>query len=600
MMKKFLKLMFEMSTNSEKLKALLLLILLVIVALFDMAGVASIMPFMAVLADPGIANENRILASIVSNISFVNEQNLMFVLGSATLCIIILSLIFKASVSYIQIRFVLMQEFSISSRLVERYLYQKYSWFLERNSAELGKNILSEIQVIMSNAATPLLHLIAHGFVSFALIMLLVSIDFNLAMNVVLILGAAYFILYFFVRGTLKKAGGKRHKANQERFHIVSELFGAIREVKMSRMEHTYNSRFKNSARGYAENQSAARAIAQLPRYFIEGIAFSGMITLILYLLKTRGEFFEIIPIISLYAFAGYRLLPALQQIYASITQLRFIGPTVEALADEIANLKMKEKEISEDLLMLKKEITFNDVSFNYEASTKAAILKASFVLKFGSFTGIVGKTGSGKSTLVDLLLGLLEPQAGTVSVDGRVLGQKNYRSWQSQIGYVPQSVHLIDDTVTRNIAFGLDDKDVDHNAVRKAAKLACALEFITKELPEGFETRVGERGSRLSGGQMQRISIARALYRNPSIVVLDEATSALDVVTERAVLAELSCNLNGLTLIMITHRLSTVANCNQVLHVQDGIVKNVSPSFLNKIENSKDTNSKKDYQNNV
>ena len=599
MIPQFLKLMFELSTTNERLKALFLLILLVIVAIFDMVGVASIMPFMAVLSDPSIANDNQILVWIVSNIGFINDQNLLFFLGASTLTIIILSLLFKASVSYLQIRFVLMQEFNISSRLVERYLHQEYSWFFQRNSAELGANILSEIQVIMSNAATPLLLLLAHGFVSFALIMLLIFIDFSLTMSVVIVLSSAYFIVYYFVRGKLKHSGGKRHKANKERFHLVSEFFGAIREIKMLRMEHVYKSRFINSAFSYAENQSTARAIAQLPRFFIEGIALSGVVTLILYLLKTRGEFFEILPILSLYIFAGYRLLPALQQVYASISQLRFIGPTVEALANEIADLPMIEMNISEDLPLLRKAITVNNVTYHYEGSTKAAILNANLVIERGSFTGIVGRTGSGKSTLVDLLLGLLEPSTGNISVDGKVLGRNNYRSWQSQIGYVPQSVHLIDDTVTKNIAFGLDDKEIDHRAVKKAAKLACAFEFI-KELPNGFDTRVGERGTRLSGGQIQRISIARALYRKPSIVVLDEATSALDAVTEKTVLAEISQNLSGLTLIMITHRSSTVSSCNQVLYVQDGMVKSISPSYLDKIENLKEINGNKEVQNNV
>lgn len=584
-MAKFLKLMFEMSSKRERIKALILLLLLIIVALLDMAGVASILPFIGILADPSIAHRNPALAYVVESFGFINEQNLMFVLGGVSLGMIVFSLLFKALVSYLQIRFVLMQEFSISARLVERYLNQRYRWFLQRNSAELGKNILSEVQVIMSNAATPFLHLIAQSFVSLALIGLLVSIDVALAFNVVTVLGAAYFLLYSYVRGGLKAFGGRRYKANQDRFNIVSELFSAIREIKMARLESVYSSRFKSSAFTYAQNQSLARAIAQLPRFFIEGVAFSGMILLILYLLKTRGEFFEIVPLLSLYAFAGYRLLPALQQIYAAITQLRFIGPTIDAFANEIDNLKAEEVSAEDKAFMFKSNIVFDDVCFNYDSpSDKSVVSNVSFTLLEGEFIGIIGKTGSGKSTLVDLLLGLLEPQSGSILINGKKLSIENSRSWQSTIGYVPQSVHLIDDTITRNIAFGVNEEDINYHSLRKAAEIACALDFIEEELPLGFETKVGERGSRLSGGQRQRISIARALYRNPSILVLDEATSALDVTTERQVLEKLQSSSEELTLIMITHRLSTVSDCNRVIYVNGGVVKEINPEIAEQL----------------
>lgn len=573
-------LILSMLTMSGRLKAGFLIILLIFVALFDVAGVASIMPFMAVLANPDAIASNSNLLFITSYFSFLNEKNITFFLAIFSLFVLLLSLIFKALVTYVQIRFVLMQEYTISTRLVEIYLGQPYSWFLSQNGADLGKNVLSEVQVIMSNAATPLLHFIAHGLVSVALIGLLVFIDFELALNVVSVLGVTYCILYLCVRGHLMKTGGKRLKSNQQRFLVVSELFGAIREVKMSQTEQIYSAKFKNSAKKYAENQSVARSIAQLPRFFIEGIAFGGMILLIMYLLRTRGGFSEIIPILSLYAFAGYRLLPALQQVYAAVTQIRFIFPTVDALSKEIANLKLEANDVSNAVIRLKREIEFNGVCFKYEGSSRSAITKANFTIPVGSFVGVIGKTGSGKSTLVDLMLGLLVPQQGAICVDGEVLSERNNSFWRSQIGYVPQSIYLTDDTISKNIAFGFEQREINDEALVRAAKLAGAYDFIVDELEHGFNTNVGERGARLSGGQIQRIGIARALYRYPSILVLDEATSALDVETEKLILSNLTKNLGHLTLIMITHRASTVKTCDQVLRINRGAVKSLSPPF--------------------
>jgi ATP-binding cassette, subfamily B, bacterial PglK len=566
--------LLDLLTPTERKRGLLLLGMILAMALLDMIGVASIMPFMAVLANPELVETNSILNAAYTSLGFTDPQWILFALGILVFVLLMVSLAFKALTTYAQLRFTLMREYSIGKRLVEGYLHQPYSWFLSRHSADLGKTILSEVSTVINNGVIPMMNLIAQGALALALLTLLVLIDPKLAVIVGITLTTAYALIFKATRSYLVRIGIERVKANQGRFTAVSEAFGASKEVKVGGLEQAYIQRFSDPAEIYARNTATAQVIAQLPRFALEAVAFGGMLLVVLYLMAQSGSFATALPIIALYAFAGYRLMPTVQQIYGAVTQLRFAGPALDALHADLMSLKPAYANPSQDAIALKQAITLNNIQFRYPNTPQLALQKLSLTIHAKSTVGLVGATGSGKTTTVDLILGLLEAQEGTLEVDGQAITDHNRRSWQRAIGYVPQQIYLADDTVAANIAFGLDAKDIDQVAVERAAKIANLHEFVFNELPQQYQTTVGERGIRLSGGQRQRIGIARALYHNPQVLILDEATSALDNLTEQAVMEAVHNLGREITIVLIAHRLSTVKACDTIFLLEKGELK--------------------------
>ena len=572
-MKIFKKLFFLLSPHERK-RAGILLIMIIIMALLDMIGIASILPFIAVLTNPSLIETNIFLNTVYqASIKFGVETNqeFLFFLGVLVFLILITSLTFKALTTYVQVRFVYMQEYSIGKRLVEGYLHQPYAWFLSRHSADLGKTILSEVSQIIGNGIRPLMELIAKSILTIAIITLLFSIDPKLTLIVGLSIGLAYLLVFYFVRNFLNRSGKERLANNQLRFTAVSEAFGAIKEVKVGRLEKAYIQSFSNSSQNFARTIASSQVVAQLPRFILEAIAFGGILLMILYKMTQSGNFNDSLPIISLYVFAGYRLMPALQQIYTSLTQLTFVGPSIDKLHSDLKSLKPLNINHDEDVLTFNKEINLHHIHYNYPNTSRTALKDINLTIPLKSTVGLVGSTGCGKTTTINIILGLLEPQKGTLEVDGKVITEQNSRAWQRSIGYVPQHIYLSDDTVMANIAFGVEPKDINHDMIKKVSKIANLHQFVTDELPKQYQTTIGERGVRLSGGQRQRIGIARALYHDPKVLILDEATSALDNQTEQAVMEAIN-NLNKkITIILIAHRLNTVKNCDIIYKLDKG-----------------------------
>jgi len=576
-MQTFKKLLFLL-TPHERRRAGFLLIMISIMALFDMAGVASILPFMAVLTNPGLIETNFILNAMfeASNIFGVeNNQQFIFALGILVFVFLIISLSFKALTYYAMVRFIHMREYTIGKRLIEGYLNQPYSWFLSRHSADLGKTVLSEVQQLILDGMRPLLELIAKGMVAIAIILLLIIVDPKLSLIVGFLLFGAYLITFYFVSNSLNRSGSKRLINNELRFTTVNEAFSASKEVKISGLEKAYVKRFSNSAKIYAQTHASRMIISALPRYILEAIAFGGILLMILYIMSETGSFNSALPIVSLYVFAGYRLMPAVQQIYESFTQLTFIGPSLDKLYDDLQNLKPFNENQDQDIMPFNKSIILKNIHYNYPNTSRTALKDISLSISAKSTIGLVGATGSGKTTTVDIILGLLEPQKGTLEIDGKTITNQNSRSWQRSIGYVPQQIFLADDTIAANIAFGTEPKDVNQEAVERASKIANLHEFVINELPKQYQTTVGERGVRLSGGQRQRIGIARALYHNPQLLILDEATSALDNQTEKAVMDAINNLGKKITIILIAHRLGTVKKCDKIFLLEKSELKN-------------------------
>lgn len=576
-MQTFKKLIFLLSFK-ERVRACYLLIMIIIMALIDMLGVASILPFMTVLTNPNLIETNIILKSLFESLSVFgikNHQEFLFLLGFFVFLLLIVSLFFKLLTNYAQVRFVQMREFTIGKRLIEGYLHQPYEWFLSRNNADLGKTILSEVQQLIVNGINPLFEVISKTIIAIVLILLLIVVDAKLAFLVGFCLGGIYFLFFYFLRKKVKKMGKQRLINNELRFMSVNEAFGAVKEVKVDSLEHFYINRFSKSAKIFAQTQASTQVIAMSPRFILEAIAFGGILLLILYLISLTGNLNSAIPIIGLYVFAGYRLMPALQQIYASFTRLNFVNIALDKLYLDVKNFKPINYNQKINSVNFNKDISLENICYNYPNSSREALRDINLTIPAKSTIGIIGKTGSGKTTLVDIILGLLEPQKGNLKVDGMIINNNKPKTWKNYIGYVPQQIFLSDDTIAANIGFGLDQDDIDQNSIEKAAKNSNIHEFVINELPEKYKTIIGERGIRLSGGQRQRIGIARALYHNPKLLILDEATSALDNKTEQIVMEAINKLREDITVLIIAHRLNTVKNCDKIIELENGKVKN-------------------------
>lgn len=574
-------------TFQEIKRVILLAVMILVMALLEIIGVVSILPFVAVLTNPTLVESNSILNFMFhTSIKFgvEDEQEFLFLLGVMVFVILILSLSFKAITTYAQHRFVQMREYTIGTRLLESYLRQPYAWFLNRHSADLGKNVLSEIQAIIGNGLNPLIELLAKGTVAIAIVLLLLVVDIKLALIVGFILGGAYSIIFYILRSFLKNIGKLRLENNKSRYLTLSEAFGAIKEIKFRSMEKIYVNRFAVPSKIYASTTALSQIIKHLPRFFLEAIAFGGAMLLILYLMLKKGNFNEALPVIALYIFAGYRLIPSLQQIYNSLTQITFINPTLSALVNDLKNLNEIKPNINEDTILFNKQISLNNIQFSYPNSQRLILKNINLTINAKSVVGLVGPTGSGKSTIVDIILGLLETKKGNIKVDGKIITKKNIQSWKYSLGYVPQNIYLIDDTIASNIAFGINKEKIDLKVVEKVSKIANLHDFVENELEQKYQTIIGERGVRLSGGQKQRIGIARALYHNPKVLVLDEATSALDNQTEQAVMDAVNNLAKNITIILIAHRLSTVKNCDKIYLLNHGELKpQIYDELLNK-----------------
>ena len=570
------KLSFLLS-RQERFRAILLLVMTLIMALIEMLGVASILPFIAVLTNPEVVETNIILSTVfqtVKNFGIETKQQFLFAIGIFVFILLITSIGFKVLTIYIQIRFVKMCEYNIAIRLIRRYLYQPYSWFLNRNSAVLGKSILSEVSSVVGKGLTPMMNLITNSFTTIVLFILLLVVDPKLTSIAIFTISLFYALIYMFNLNLLKKIGKEVFIANEDRFKISTEAFSAYKEMKIGGLEEIYINQFSTPSKSMTQNSALWAVLNQVPRFTLEAVTFGGMLLIILFFMSVTGDITKVLPIIALYAFAGYRLMPALQKIYISFTSLRYVDPGLDSLYNDLKNLKQEIQKEYKDSIKLNKNICLKNIHYNYPNASKTALKNINLDIPANKTIGLVGATGSGKTTTVDIILGLLEAQKGSLEVDGKVIDTNNKRAWQHSIGYVPQQIFLSDNTVSANIAFGININDINQEAVERAAKIANLHEFVINELPLKYQTTIGERGVRLSGGQRQRIGIARALYHKPKVLVLDEATSALDNLTEKAVMNALHNSEKNITKILVAHRLSTVRDCDIIYLFDKGELK--------------------------
>ena len=559
---------------NERRRGLIVLGLLVVVAFFEVLGVASIMPFIAVLTNPEVVETNEYLAALYGWLGFSTLDHFLVFLGLAFFSLLVLSLAFNALGTWARLRFSHNRVYTWGTRLVGGYLRQPYEWFLNRHSSDLATSVLSEVNQVVNQALLPAMGMIASSLVVVFLMTLLIAVDPLLALSVGGFLASAYAAVYFLLRKQLRRIGIERQKAMRERFHVVQEAFGGVKDIKIGGLEETAVERFLGPSRRMARAIIRAGLISELPSMAMQGLLFGAMLLTLVYLVAVHGGVQEAVPIVALYALAGYRLMPAIKTIYRDIAQLKFSEPALDALARDFATLQIhppRKSVQAQARIPLREILELRDVSYSYPNAPRPALDSVSISIPAFSTVALVGSTGSGKTTMVDLVLGLLRPHEGELVVDGRVIDDASVRQWQRSLGYVPQQIFLSDDSVAANIAFGLPRKDIDTVAVEAAARVANLHEFVVKELPDGYDTHVGERGVRLSGGQRQRIGIARALYHDPDVLIMDEATSALDNITERAVMEAVHNLGHRKTIILIAHRLSTVRHCDCIYLLEHG-----------------------------
>jgi ATP-binding cassette, subfamily B, bacterial PglK len=544
-------------------------------ALFQVIGITSIFPFLAIAADPERIRRSHFGTRFLEFFPPMENRQLLLVAGVIAIAGLIASNAVNLLAEYARTRYA--QNFAhwLRVRLLLRMAAQPYTYFLQRNSGDLLKKIMGDVTNYAGGVLLPLLDTVARVLTAVLLLVTLFLVQPMIALSAAIVLGTYYVIIFRLLTRKRREVDENLKISVAGSYREAQQMLGGIKPVKVHRAEEHFLSRFAGHSAVLAQMYARTPIFANSARYFVEPLAFGGLVVAVLVLAARGRDFSDILPNLGVMALAGYRLLPSLQLLYAQLTQVSTMRHAVDEVYDEFVDAEIDRSvpsAISTGRVTPATPFCWNnairlcEVTFRYAGSLRPALDGLSLVIPKNTSLGVIGPTGSGKSTLVDLLLGLYLPRAGDILIDGQPLTPALVPSWQASIGYVPQDIFLIDDTIARNIAFGVSDEKIDEARLGEACAMAQILDFIEAELPDGLETKVGERGIRLSGGQRQRIGLARALYHRPSLLILDEATSALDVATEAKLLEALRSLTGKLTMIVAAHRLSAVANCDQLL----------------------------------
>lgn len=568
---------FSLLSAEDVAEARSLLFLMIIVSVVDTLGVTSVMPFIMVLSDPSVMQSNEAFEIIHRYFDFASVNSYLSLIGLIVFLLILLSNLLKSVLLYRTNSFVMMQEARMSSRLLKTYLFQDYENVAAHNPTDLAKNILSEVSEVTNGALIPALTFISQGITCVFLVLVLTLINFEIAMYAFSFITISYLILYKSMSRLLRNTGHKRELENANRFKIVTESFSNLMINKIMSVEERIVSQFTAIAKRYASHRILARSISELPRYAFEAVAFGGMVALLLFLLSELGDLAKVLPVVGLYAFAGYRLIPSLQQLYGSITAMRYMNPTVKKLKNVIGKAESHlEKMKPSETLALTDNLELIDIKYSHKGAEKLTLSGINLFVQKNSIIGLSGPSGSGKTTTIEILTGLRKPSFGKIKLNGVVLDAEELRSMRGLVGYVPQHINFIEGSIIDNIAYGTTSVEADLGRVKEAAKLAQIHQFVEEDLPNGYETIVGEIGTKLSTGQRQRLAIARALYHKPEILIFDEASSALDSKNERLFLETCAFLKESCTIIFVSHQIEPLKICDTIYFVEGGLVKAV------------------------
>lgn len=556
-------------TPSERKSALILFGLMFIGMLLETLGVGLVVPLITLMMQDDLIARYPVLQP---SLEFLGNPSQSQLIVGAMLSLIVIYLVknlFLAFLAWRQMRFAYGIQQHLSQRLFTMYLRQPYSFHLQRNSAQLVRNVTGEVS-LFTGAVNNSLNILTEALVLIGIASLLLLVEPVGALIVASILGVIAWAFYRGNRARISQWGEARQYHEGLRIQHLQQGLGGVKDVKLLGRESDFLAQYQIHNTQSAKVAQLQATLQQLPRLWLELLAVTGLVILVLAMIGHGLEMASIVPTLALFAAAAFRLMPSVNRVLTAMQTLRYGLPVIDTLYEE---LKLEVPDAKENFAAaspgLRHEIRLNEVSYTYQGALSPALNGLNLSIKVGEFVGFIGSSGSGKSTLVDIILGLLPCDSGRVEADGQDI-QENMRAWQNQIGYVPQAIYLTDDTLRRNVAFGLPNEQIDDDAVQKAIKAAQLEEFVAT-LPDGLETVVGERGVRLSGGQRQRIGIARALYHDPSVLVLDEATSALDTATENGVMRAVNALQGSKTIIMVAHRLSTVEHCDRLYKLEQG-----------------------------
>lgn len=562
----------------EKLYALSVLVIVIVSALASATMVASVMPFLSVLSDSSRIETTPALSEMYHWFGYTSTYEFLVGLGFLSFSVIVLASLIQIAKTWYLTRFAMMRMHSISHRLLDNYLGQPYAFFLDRHSGEMGPRILSESTLVVTQFFRPAAELIASIMTTVAIVALLMWVNPLVATVSFVIFGSLYGVIYLLSRRVLRRLGLAQVETNRKRFRLVNESLMGIKDIKLLGREEAYLIRFEKPSFKLAETIGKIAVFSQVPQIVLQAFALGGIILLCLLLIEPKSvasgaALGELLPVIGVFAFAGQRLMPELSKVYQSLAQIQASKATVDSIYEDFVLEKSEcsSPTSSVSRLEFKHTLRLNSVSFSYPNSDLISLKDVTLNIKAGEKVGIVGSTGAGKTTLVDVLLGLLQPDQGSISVDDKIIDEKNLQLWMKCVGYVPQDIFLTDATVAENIALGITPNEINREGLREAARIARIDKFIEGELAAGYDTYIGERGVRLSGGQRQRIGIARAMYRDAAVIIFDEATSALDNLTEAKVMESIEALPGDKTVIVIAHRLSTVKQCDRIIVLEDG-----------------------------
>jgi ATP-binding cassette, subfamily B, bacterial PglK len=553
-------------------------VLAVASALVEAIGVGSVMPFIAVATNSGIIDRSAILQAFEAWVGF--ERNHFIVLLGVLFAIVtvIANISSIASLAALT-KFSAKVGHTLSTRLLRGCLAQPYGYFLTASTADRAALILSSTRRVSEGIVSPFIALLAKSVSAICILGALSWIDPFVAFAVVMMIVPIYGLTFYSVRGRLNHLGAEIADKDRESYRLVNEALSGVKDLKILGRTDYVSSRFEDAARALASAQSSGALLGYLPKLVFETVAVLMIVGVILASLVTTREPSTAVSLAALYAYAGYRLLPAIQAIFGSVSVIKYNIDSLESVvgaieAGDAAAVSVPDAgEAFAPGTMIHSSVELRDITFRYPEKTRPALDSVSIEIPRGTHIAVVGPSGSGKSTLLDVLVGMLSPESGGVYVDGRLMQPSGLPAFRTRIGYVPQSVFLADASVSENIAFGIPSQLIDERLVRVAAQAAQIHEFIETSMPEGYHTRVGERGVRLSGGQRQRLGIARAVYHDPELVILDEATNALDGKTEGAFMETIKALAGSRTIVSVAHRLASVRDCDRIFVLAEGRV---------------------------
>ena len=564
---------------SQRKRFYILQIFVVISAIFEVISVLSIGPFMALVGNMELIYKNEVINYVYTVSGFQTPEHFLILSGS----LVLLCMFFAALTSIVTIWRLSIFAAYVGAEYGERlyifYMKKDFLYHSRVNSTELVKKIAIEVNRVTDNILQPIMQINAR-VVTIAFISTFVFI-YNpvIAISGVFVLSVAYMCLFNFVKNKLAKNGALISDFSRKRFSLMNEGFGGIKELQVLNRQKFYIDKFKYSSKVFADAYGESNSLYNMPRYFMEFIVYSSMIILVIALLSFyNGKISSVLPVMGIFGIAAFKLLPSFQQIYSGAAQIRNNISALDSIFDDLEMAKTIYNSASEDakeFYKLSGDLKLVNVEFSYNDKCQPSLKNINIHIPFRSTVGVVGSSGAGKSTIVDILIGAIRLQQGYLEVGNTKIDDTNILSWCHNIGYVPQSPLMVDGTIAQNIALGIDENEIDYIRIKNSIKMS-QLEGWIESLSLGVNTFIGERGVQISGGQRQRIAIARALYNDAEYLFFDEATSALDSITEKNIMESISSMTGHKTIIMIAHRLNTIVDCDLIYFLDDGQVSDV------------------------